>query len=151
MLLGVWLANRVLRSVPSPGAAGAALLILVVGKSGFLSYGVGASLVTVLWPALVSSVGYGMLMTVLAVNACQSRDVRRSAASATLYAVATQVGASAGLASLDALLHRQLAAQAQVSLTHAYDVVFVSEAALALLVLPFLLLLRARPSHAVPS
>lgn len=150
MLLGVGLTNRLLQRATAPVAAVAALAILVTGKAGFLEYDPGVSIEVVLWPALVSSVGYGMLMTVLAVNACQSSDVRRSAAAGALYAVATQVGASAGLASLDALLHRQMATQVahtQGVLTHAYDVVFVSEAALALLVLPFLLLLRGPPQR----
>lgn len=150
MLVGVGIANRLLRMRSAPVAAAGAVAVLLIGKIGYLDYGPHASLVTVLWPAVVSSVGYGMLATVLAVNVCSNPDVRRSAAAAALYAVAVQMGASVGMASLDSALQSQLTKQAaptQALLVQAYTHVFVLEAAVALLVLPFLLLLRPSAPH----
>lgn len=144
MLLAVLIADRLFKWTRSSTALLLGVLVLLAGKSGFLTYRSGIDMLGVIWPALVASMGYGMLSTMLAVIACHFADARKSAAAASLYAVAVQLGTSVGLASLDATLEMRkrvlLASASHLDpIERAFHDVFLVELAVAAAMVPIVL------------
>lgn len=102
LLLGVGLGAVAVARLHPLGASVAALLVLAAGKYGYTLWGSGTTLLGATWPGVVSSIGYGMLTTSLAVLAFISVGAARQAAAASVFVFAGVVGSAGGVALLDA-------------------------------------------------
>lgn len=104
MLTGMNLAAvGVSRSRPLLVFAGG-LLLLAVGKVGFTYYAPGLTDVGAVWPAVVSSVGFGVLTAVLATLAFRSLAPAQVGAASGIFVLSQQLGYALGVATLDAYL-----------------------------------------------
>lgn len=81
-----------------------ALLILVWGRFGYTNYEPGLNMIGALWPNIVTSVGYGLVGTSLAVLAFQNIPKRLSDAASSLYVLGWQLGPALGVAVLNGLV-----------------------------------------------
>ena len=119
----------------------ASLLVSLVGKSGVLLYQPEASVGAALWPAVVSNLGYWMVVTALSIAVLKGLDAGVRPAASALFALSGTLGNTLGLAVLDGLFdwHSRF-----VSAPRAFSQVFWLEWAgvLALLLLAVRLRLR---------
>lgn len=113
---GGWLASR----LGYMKGASVGLLVLCLGKCGFLFYRPEISLWQAFWPAIVSSVGYGILGTTISLLAFSDPRCRGAGAAGLLY-LAWQFGDAFGLPLLMALYQHQDPVRGAVG---AYQLVF---------------------------
>lgn len=99
MVVAVTAAERLMRCLSATIALLVPLVFLIVGHAGFVGYEQGLAFFQLEWPAAVSGVGCGMLMSVLAVMACRDVPPARLAAAASLFALSTSGPPSAWPAS----------------------------------------------------
>jgi MFS transporter, DHA2 family, multidrug resistance protein len=78
-----------------------ALLVLLWGRYGYTDYEPGLNMIGALWPNIVTSVGYGLVGTSLAVLAFQNIPKRLSEAASSLYVLGWQLGPALGVAVLN--------------------------------------------------
>ncbi|MHB1216956.1 MAG: MFS transporter [Alphaproteobacteria bacterium] len=88
----------------------AALLVLVWGRFGYTDYEPGLNMIDALWPNIVTSVGYGLVGTSLAVLAFQNIPKRLSDAASSLYVLGWQLGPALGVALLNGFVATREAA-----------------------------------------
>lgn len=96
--LGGWVSSR--RSADESVVVG--LLVLCLGKLGFFFYNPGISLWEAFWPAMISSLGYGLVSTSVSFLAFAEPRCR-GAAAASLLILAWQFGDAFGLPLVEAL------------------------------------------------
>ena len=78
-----------------------ALLVLVWGRYGYTDYEPGLNMIDAMWPNIVTSVGYGLVGTSLAVLAFQNIPKHFSDAASSLYVLGWQLGPALGVAILN--------------------------------------------------
>ncbi len=126
------------------------LLLLGVGKLGFTLYTPGLTPLGAIWPAVVSSVGFGILTAVLATMAFRSLAPEQVGAASGLFVLSQQLGYALGVAGLDAYLQvrteRLLATGTPAASANelAFLELFWLELTAAILI-PVLVLMRRRP------
>lgn len=135
--LGGWLVSRGLYA----SGAMAGLAVLCSGKAGYTLWGSQTSMLAAIWPGVVSSVGYGMLTTIMAAMALAGVERRRSAAAASVFVFSGVVGSALGIAALDAFrAWRDVGGALTGSVAVAsYTAVFWIELLVTLLLIPLLL------------
>lgn len=135
--LGGWLVSR--GRYASGAMAG--LVVLCSGKAGYTLWGSQTSTLAALWPGVVSSVGYGMLTTIMAAMALAGVERRRNAAAASVFVFSGVVGSALGIAALDAFrAWRDVGGALTGSVAVAsYTAVFWIELLVTLLLIPLLL------------
>lgn len=106
LLFGVAVAGALAQRLPPIRALVVATVVLLAGKAGYLLYTGAVGPVLGLWPAVLSSVGYGMIATLLAALAFDGLAPVRVAAATAVFVFAGQLGAALGLAALDVLMER---------------------------------------------
>ena len=85
----------------------AGMVLLAAGKLGFTAYGPGLTEVGAVWPAVVSSVGFGVITAVLATLAFRSLPPAAVGAASGLFVLGQQLGYALGVAVLDAYLQER--------------------------------------------
>jgi MFS family permease len=141
LLVGIALGGFVV----SRGARGAGalvgLVVLCAGKAGYTLWSPQASTFMVLWPGIISSVGFGMLTTIMAVMAISGVERRHNAAAASVFVFSGVVGSALGVAALDALRAWRDAGGAATGpvAVASYTTVFWIELLVTLLLIPLLL------------
>lgn len=100
-LLGVLGGGWLVTHIGARRALLVALLILVWGRYGYTSYEPGLDMINAMWPNIVTSVGYGLVGTSLAVLAFQNIPKRLSDAASSLYVLGWQLGPALGVALLN--------------------------------------------------
>ncbi|MCX7354360.1 MAG: MFS transporter [Alphaproteobacteria bacterium] len=128
----------------------AAMLVLVWGRFGYTSYAPGLDMIDALWPNIVTSVGYGLAGTSLAVLAFQNVPKRLSDVASSLYVLGWQLGPALGVALLNGFIATREAAmilqgvnQTEASVLAALDAIWL-EFAYALVLVPMVYWFRAR-------
>ena len=89
-------------------ASGLALVVLSLGKVGFLFYRPDLSEWAAIWPAVLSSVGYGLVSTTLSFLAFLHLHQNRVSAGASFLLLAWQFGGAFGLALMEGLYKAEL-------------------------------------------
>jgi len=118
----------------------AGLVVLCAGKVGYTFWNLQTSVLGATWPGVVTSIGYGMLATVLAVMAFDTIDRRRSAAAASVFVFGGVVGSALGVALLDAFrAWRDLGGAGGAELLSSYRAVFWIELLVTVLLIPLAL------------
>ncbi|HEV7734033.1 MAG TPA: MFS transporter, partial [Candidatus Binatia bacterium] len=126
------------------------LVLLGIGKVGFTHYTPGLTQLGAIWPAVLSSVGFGILTAVLATMAFRSLAPEHIGAASGLFVLSQQLGYALGVAGLDAYLqvrteHLLAAGTPQAFATElAFLELFWLELTAAILI-PVLVLARRRP------
>ncbi len=150
LLIGLALAGRALGWTRPLLVFAGGLGLLLAGKYGFTFYAPGVSDLTAIWPAVVSSVGFGVLSAVMATLAFRSLAPEQVTAAAGIFVLCQQLGYAFGVAGLDAFLQVRAAHLLADGASHGFAVemafleVFWLELAASLL-LPVLILLRRSP------
>ena len=126
------------------------MLVLVWGRFGYTSYAPGLDMIDALWPNIVTSVGYGLAGTSLAVLAFQNVPKRLSDVASSLYVLGWQLGPALGVALLNGFIATREAAmilqgvnQTEASVLAALDAIWL-EFAYALVLVPMVYWFRAR-------
>lgn len=123
------------------------LVVTLVGKAGFVLYGPRMSEIGVLWPVVVSSLGYWMVATALSVLAMKGVPDRLRPPAAALFSMASMLGNTLGLAALDGYFGWRSDA---VPLVRAFHEAFWIEWVGVLLLLFIVLQRRVRHGPVVP-
>ncbi|MCW5892152.1 MAG: MFS transporter [bacterium] len=153
LLLGLAAAGRMLGVTRPLAVFAAGLGLLLVGKYGFTHYAPGLSPLGAIWPAAVSSVGFGVVSAVLATLAFRSLSPSQVPAAAGLFVLGQQLGYALGVAALDAFLQ----VRTEQLLAGGHPGAFATELAFlelfwvelaASVLLPVLVLLRRAPALA---
>jgi len=150
LMIGLLFAGRALGWSRPLVVFATGLALLGIGKVGFTYYGPGLSDVGAVWPAAVSSVGFGILTAVLATLAFRSLTPAQVAAASGIFVLSQQIGYALGVALLDAYLQVRTEAlvaggtPASFATELAFLELFWVELVVAVL-LPVAVLLRRRP------
>jgi DHA2 family multidrug resistance protein len=104
LMLGLALAGRALGWSRPFLVFASGLLLLAVGKLGFTYYAPGLTDLGAVWPAVVSSIGFGVLTAVLATLAFRSLTPAQIGAASAIFVLSQQLGYALGVALLDAYL-----------------------------------------------
>lgn len=133
-----------------------ALLILVWGRYGYTNYEPGLNMIGALWPNIVTSVGYGLAGTALAVVAFQNIPKRLSDAASSLYVLGWQLGPALGVAVLNGLVATREAGmiasgvnEMEARVLAALSAIWL-EFAFALVLVPLVYWFRARREPVTP-
>lgn len=109
LMLGLAVAGRALGMSRPLIVFAAGLVLLAAGKLGFTYYAPGIGTVGVVWPAVVSSVGFGIITAVLATLAFRSLPPAAVGAASGLFVLGQELGYALGVAMLDAYLQERTA------------------------------------------
>jgi len=101
LLAGVCLGAMAVARLHPLGASIAGLAVLCAGKFGYTLWNLATTETGAMWPGVVSSIGYGMLATSLAMMAFVTIAKTRSAAAASVFVFSGVVGSALGVAALD--------------------------------------------------
>ena len=110
LMLGLGVAGRMLGWSRPLVVFASGMLLLALGKVGFTWYAPGLTEVGAVWPAVVSSVGFGVITAVLATLAFRSLAPAQVGAASGLFVLSQQLGYALGLAMLDAYLQERTVA-----------------------------------------
>ncbi len=119
------------------------LVVTVLGKIGFLFYAPEESALGALWPVVVSTLGYWMVVTVLSVLVLQGLKPSQRTAASALFALSSLLGNTLGIALLDGFFDWR---SRSLSVPRAFEAVFVIEL-VGVLVLLRLALWRHQRTH----
>ncbi len=150
LMLGLAIAGRALGWSRPLLVFAAGLLLLAAGKVGFTYYAPGLTDVGAVWPAVVSSIGFGVVTAVLATLAFRSLPPAAVGAASGLFVLSQQLGYALGVALLDAYLQERTLALLADGTPRAFAVelafleLFWVELIAAVL-LPVAVLVRRRP------
>jgi MFS transporter, DHA2 family, multidrug resistance protein len=150
LMLGLALAGRALGWSRPLIVFAAGLVLLTGGKVGFTYYGPGLTDVGAVWPAVLSSIGFGVITAVLATLAFRSLPPAAVGAASGLFVLSQQLGYALGVAMLDVYLQERTLALLADGTPRAFAVelafleLFWVELIAAVL-LPVAVLVRRRP------